>query len=65
MRKPFIVCVQDTEVRVREYVTMAHDESHAKSNIADGVYITESAPETVDTIETVIISCEEIENGEK
>lgn len=41
-RKAYIVIVEDTEVRSREYVTLATSEEEASKNILEGFFVTES-----------------------
>ena len=56
----YLVVVHDVELRSREYAVLAHSEEDAKAKVADGQFLTESESTTMDTIETKIVSAEQV-----
>lgn len=56
----YLVTSEDTIIQVRDYLVKADSEDEAKVFVSKGVYITESKPETVDTLNSWIPTVEEI-----
>lgn len=61
--KPYIVIVQDQEISVREYVTIALSEEDAVKNIENGMYIIESEPTVVDNLRSEAVRVERLDEG--
>ena len=60
----FVVTKKDTVEQIREYVVRAHDPADAEAMVDGGMFIMESAPETVDTLNSYTDSVTEVEmNG--
>lgn len=57
----YIVTKQDTVVQVTSYIVRARDQQHAERLVNDGQYIEETKPETVDHVDTDLVSVEELE----
>lgn len=62
--KTFILVVEDTIVRVTEYIVKANNPAHAEEKIKAGSWMFESAGETVETIESAVVRVETIEDIE-
>lgn len=58
--KLFLVIKQDVVVQATSYLVRAHDEDHAKSLVDNGMYIEETKPETLDTLESETVNVTEI-----
>lgn len=48
----YVLTVQDTIVQIRDYAVLATSEDDAKRRIAEGYFLTEGTPETIDTLKT-------------
>jgi len=58
--KLFLVTKEDTIVQVSTYLVRAYDEEMARSFVDSGMFIEESAPTTLETLESHTRSVEEI-----
>jgi len=58
--KIFMVVAQDTILQGREYVVIADNPDKAVRLVAQGHFISESAPTTLDTVDSEIVSVDEI-----
>jgi hypothetical protein len=58
--KLFLVVVQDTVLQATGYLIRAADEDDARSCLAAGMYIEETKPEILDTLDTNIVDVTEI-----
>lgn len=58
--KLFLVVVQDTVLQSTGYLIRAEDENDAKACLSAGMYIEETKPEIMDTLETNIVDVTEI-----
>lgn len=56
----FLVIKEDTVLQVTGYLVRANDQDHAIATVNAGMYIEETAPDTIDTLETRTVSAEEI-----
>lgn len=59
--KLFLVVKNDTVIQATTYLVRAHDCDHAKNLVDAGMYIEETKPETVDTIESFTTNVEQID----
>lgn len=58
--KLFLVVKSDTVIQATTYLVRAHDCDHAKDLIDAGMYIEETKPEVMETLESQTVSVEEI-----
>lgn len=56
----YLVVMQDQIIQTREYVVIADDEQKAAELVAQGHFIAESEPSTMETLESQVVSVEEI-----
>ena len=62
--KLFVVAKTDTVEQIREYVVRAHDAADAQAMVDAGMFIMESEPETIDTLNSFTSRVSEIDmNG--
>ena len=62
--KLFLVVVQDTVLQSTGYLIRAQDEDDARALQAAGMYIEETRPEVMDTLESSVVDVTEVsENG--
>jgi hypothetical protein len=59
--KLFIVVKNDTVIQATSYIVRAYDETHAKDLVDSGMYIEETKPETLDTIDSETVNVEELD----
>lgn len=60
--KLFLVVKNDTVIQATTYLVRAHDCDHAKNLVDAGMYIEETKPETMDTIDSMTVIVEEIQS---
>ena len=54
----YLVTAQDTVIQCRDYVVRAESVEMAKERVREGMFITESTPETVEVIDSEIFAAE-------
>lgn len=58
--KIYTVVVEDTIKQRREYVTFGENKEDAIGHINNGLFMIESEPATLDTLDSKVISTEEV-----
>jgi hypothetical protein len=58
--KLFLVTKEDTIIQTRTYLVRAYDENQAERYVDDGMFIEESEPSTIETLNSITGQIEEI-----